>query len=250
MTAWKIGDNVCALVAGGGYATTAWRQPSNVCPYSFGIVADRGCGFARNFFTVWANVFDRAQPQKTRCFGPWRQLRHRHNAIQLAAAIGATVFATAGSDAKCRACEKLGATAGHHHRTEDFVAVIKEATAGKGANVILDMVAATISRVIFRGGPDGRIVQIAFLQGSKITADMTPLYAKRLVFTDRPSAPGRWQKRGLSRRLYRQKVWPLLAKGRIKPQIDLTFPLAEAAAAHRYMESSQHIGKIVLVVTT
>ncbi len=252
ITTWKIGDNVCALVAGGGYATHCVAPAVQCLPVPAGLSLIEAAALPETFFTVWTNVFDRAQLKQGEVL-----LVHGGSsgigttAIQLAAAFGATVFATAGSDTKCRACEKLGATRGINYRIEDFVTVIKETTAGKGANVILDMVGGDyIGRNLVAAAPDGRIVQIAFLQGSKITADMTPLMLKRLVFTGSTLRPRSVAEKGVIAAALREKVWPLLAQGRIKPQIDSTFPLAEAAAAHRYMESSQHIGKIVLVVTT
>ncbi len=252
VTAWKIGDDVCALVAGGGYATYCVAPAVQCLPIPSGLSLIEAAALPETFFTVWTNVFDRARLKKDEVF-----LVHGGSsgigttAIQLAAAIGATVFATAGSDAKCRACEILGATRGINYRTEDFVAVIKDATAGKGANVILDMVGGDyLGRNLVVAAPEARIVQIAFLQGSKITADMTPLMLKRLILTGSTLRPRSVAEKGAIAAALREKVWPLLNKGLIKPQIDSTFPLAEAAAAHRYMESSQHIGKIVLVVTT
>lgn len=252
VTTWKIGDAVCALVAGGGYATHCVAPAVQCLPIPAGLSLIEAAALPETFFTVWTNVFDRAQLKPGEVF-----LVHGGSsgigttAIQLAAAFGATVFATAGSDAKCRACEKLGATRGINYRTEDFVTVVKEATAGNGANVILDMVGGDyVGRNLAAAAPDGRIAQIAFLQGSKITADMTPLMLKRLVYTGSTLRPRSTTEKGAIAAALRAKVWPLLDQGRIKPQIDSTFPLAEAAAAHRYMESSQHIGKIVLVVTT
>ena len=252
VTDWKIGDDVCALVAGGGYASYCLAPAVQCLPIPSGLSLTEAAALPETFFTVWTNVFDRARLKKDEVF-----LVHGGSsgigttAIQLAAAIGATVFATAGSDAKCRACENLGATRGINYRTEDFVAVIKEATAGKGANVILDMVGGDyLARNLIVAAPEARIVQIAFLQGAKVTADMAPLMLKRLILTGSTLRPRSAAEKGAIAAALREKVWPLLNKGRIKPQIDSTFPLAEAAAAHRYMESSQHIGKIVLVVTT
>lgn len=252
VTTWKIGDDVCALVAGGGYATYCAAPAVQCLPIPSGLSLIEAAALPETFFTVWTNVFDRARLKKDEVF-----LVHGGSsgigttAIQLGAAFGATVFATAGSDAKCRTCETLGAARGINYRTEDFVAVIKEATAGNGANVILDMVGGDyLARNLIVAAPEARIVQIAFLQGSKVTADMTPLMLKRLILTGSTLRPRSVTEKAAIAAALREKVWPLLDKGRIKPQIDSTFPLAEAAAAHRYMESSQHIGKIVLVVST
>jgi NADPH2:quinone reductase len=202
------------------------------------------------FFTVWSNVFDRGRLQSGESF-----LVHGGSsgigttAIQLAKAFGTRVFATAGSAEKCRACTELGADRAIDYREEDFVAVIKDMTDGKGVDVVLDMVGGDyIPRSIDCMAVEGRHVSIAFLQGGKVTVDFFPVMTKRLTLTGstlraRPIA----DKAAIAGRL-REKVWPLLAAGRVRPVLHQSFPLTEAGAAHALMESSGHIGKIALKV--
>ena len=248
---WKIGDRVCALVAGGGYASHCTAHESNALPVPAGFSMVEAAAVPETFFTVWSNVFQRGhlQPGET-------LLVHGGSsgigttAIMLAKAFGAKVIVTAGSKEKCDACLALGADHAIDYRTQDFVAQVKAMTGGKGADVILDMVGGDyVQRNYEAAAVEGRIVQIAFMQGYKIPQlDMRAISAKRLTHTGstlRPRTPA--QKAIIAREL-EDKVWPLFAQGRCKPIIHATFPLEEAARAHALMESSAHIGKIVLTV--
>ncbi len=247
---FKTGDKVCALVAGGGYAEYCVVAEANALPVPKGLTLIEAAALPETFFTVWTNVFERAALKPGEIF-----LVHGGSsgigttAIMLGKALGARVFATAGSDEKCRACEALGAERGIDYRTEDFVAVVLEATGKKGVDVILDMVGGDyIAKNIKAAARDGRIVNIAFLKGSKAEVDFLPVMLKRLTLTGstlriRPVA----EKAAIARALEKH-VWPLIEKGEVKPQVYKTFPLAEAAKAHALMESSAHIGKIVLTV--
>jgi NADPH2:quinone reductase len=246
---YKEGDAVTALVPGGGYAEYCAAAEDNALPVPEGITLIEAGGIPENFFTVWTNVFERAglKPGET-------LLVHGGSsgigtsAIMMAHHLGSRVFATAGSADKCRACEALGAQRGINYRDEDFVAIVKAQTDGKGADVILDMVGGDyVGRNLAAAAMHGRIVQIAFLKGSKVEVDLLPVMVKRLTLTGstlRPRSVA--EKAGIARAL-ETHVWPLLAQGKIRPQIYKTFPLAEAAKAHRLMESSAHVGKIMLV---
>jgi putative PIG3 family NAD(P)H quinone oxidoreductase len=245
---WSVGDAVCALVAGGGYAEFCPAPAPQCLPVPRGLDMAKAAAIPETFFTVWTNVFDRARLAAGESF-----LVHGGSsgigttAIQLAHHFGAKVFATAGSPEKCAACEELGADRAINYRTEDFVAVVKEMTDGKGADVILDMVGGDyVVRNLKALAVEGRLVQIAFLQGSKVELNLTPLMLKRQTLTGstlraRPVA----DKAAIARSL-KEKVWPLIEDGKVAPVIHKTFPLRQAADAHRLMESSAHIGKIVL----
>ncbi len=247
---WKDGDAVMALVAGGGYADYCVVHESNALPVPAGLSLVEAAAIPETFFTVWSNVFERGGLKSGETL-----LVHGGTsgigttAIQLAKAFGSRVVTTAGSDEKCEACRKLGADIAINYKTQDFVAETKQATGGKGANVILDMVGGDyIERNYEAAGVDGRIVQIAFQGKSKATVDFRRLMLKRLTHTgstlrSRPVA----EKAAIARAL-ETNVWPHLAAGRVKPVVFKTFPLAEAAAAHALMESSAHIGKIVLTI--
>lgn len=250
VTLWKPGDRVCALTAGGGYAEYA-LAPEGSCmrvPKALGM-AEAAC-IPETFMTVWHNVFERGALKAGEAF-----LVHGGSsgigstAIQLAAHFGARVFATAGSDEKCAYCESLGAERAINYKTKSFASEIKAATAGRGVDVILDMVGGDyVKDNIACAAEDGRIVQIAFLKGSRIQLDLMPVMLKRLTLTGSTLRPRKPEfKAHLARELER-KVWPLLESGAVKIVIDKAFPLAEAAAAHRHMESSTHMGKIVLTV--
>lgn len=246
---FKIGDQVLALVSGGGYAQYCCAAQENTLPVPAGLSMAQAGGLAETFFTVWTNVFERASLKPGEVF-----LVHGGTsgigttAIQLARAFGARVFATAGSDEKCAAAEKLGAEKCFNYKTEDFVTGIKQATEKSGANVILDMVGGEyIARNIKAAASQGRIVSIAFLHGSKAEVDFMPVMLKRLTLTGstlriRSIA----EKEKLANALY-EKVWPLIEAGTVKPQVFKTFPLSQAAQAHALMETSNHIGKIVLM---
>ena len=245
---FKAGDAVCALVSGGGYARYATVHADNALPVPKGLSMVEAAALPETFFTVWTNVVERGglKPGETfLCHGGSSGIGT--TAIQLAAAMGARVFATAGSGEKCRACEALGAARGIDYRTEDFVAVVKEATDGKGVDVILDMVGGPyIARNIQAAGRDGRIVNIAFLQGSKAEIDFMPVMLKRLTLTGSTLRIRSVAEKAAIARALEASVWPLIEARKIAPQIFRTFPLHEAAAAHALMESSAHIGKIVL----
>jgi NADPH2:quinone reductase len=247
---FEVGEAVCALIAGGGYAELATAPAAQCLPVPRGLTFAEAAGLPETFFTVWSNVFDRVG------LGPGESLLVQGGssgigvaAIQLAHALGHTVYATAGSDDKCRACVELGAARAINYRTEDFVAVVKEATGGRGVDVILDMVAGDyLPREIECLADDGRLAIIALLGGSKATLDMAALLRRRLTVTASTLRPRPIEfKAAIARRL-RDVVWPLVESGRIKPMLFRTFPLAEAAAAHALMESSTHVGKIVLEV--
>lgn len=247
---YEVGDQVCALVAGGGYAEYAVVHEDNALPIPSGLSLEEAGAIPETFFTVWTNVFQRGGLKKGESF-----MVHGGTsgigttAIQLAKAFGATVLATAGSDEKCAACRDLGADHAINYRTEDFVAAAKAATGGRGVNLILDMVGGDyINRNYDAAAESGRIVQIAFLNGPKAEVNFSRLMMKRLTHTGSTLRPRTIaEKAGIAREL-EEKVWPLLTEGRCKPVIHARFPLAQAAEAHRLMESNAHIGKIVLTV--
>lgn len=245
-----VGDRITALVTGGGYAQYCLVDAALALPIPDGVDFVAAAAIPETYFTVWSNVFDRgrlAAGETLLVHGGTSGIGT--TAIQLGKAFGATVIATAGSPDKCAACIRLGADSAVNYREQDFVAAVKEATAGNGADVILDMVGGDyIARNYQAAALDGRIVQIAFLKGSRVEVDFMRLMLKRLTHTgatlrSRPLA----EKVEIAQAL-RHNVWPLLAAGRCLPVIHTTFPLAEAAAAHALMESSSHIGKIVLTV--
>jgi len=245
---WAIGDRVCALVTGGGYAQYACAHESHCLPVPRGFSFKQAAALPETFFTVWHNVFQRGGLKESESI-----LIHGGTsgigttAIQLAKALCATVFATAGSTEKCRACLDLGADCAINYRTEDFVARVKQETAKRGVNVILDMVGGSyISRNMDAAAADGRIVQIAFLGGSKAEVDFTRLMLKRLTLTGSTlRARDTAFKAKLAAELF-EHVWPLLEAGTVAPVMHAEFPLSEAASAHAMMEESKHIGKIVL----
>jgi putative PIG3 family NAD(P)H quinone oxidoreductase len=246
----KVGDKVCALVTGGGYAEYCPAPAPQCLPIPKGYSLEQAAALPETFFTVWVNVFDRSALKPGESF-----LVHGGTsgigttAIQLAKAFGCTVFATAGSPEKVKACEELGADRAINYREEDFVEVVKEATGGKGVDVILDMVGGSyIPRDIKAMAPDGRLSFIAFLGGPKAEVNFAAVMMKRLTITGstlraRPVAV----KAALAEAL-KAKAWPLLEAGKIAPVMAASFPLAEAAKAHELMESSSHIGKIVLTL--
>ncbi len=244
------GDLVCALVQGGGYAEYCAAPLQQCLRLPSGLTPLEAASLPETFFTVWSNVFDRAQLS-----GADTLLVQGGSsgigvtAIQMAAAMGHRVFATAGSDDKCRACEDLGAERGINYRSEDFVAVVKELTGGKGVDVILDMVAGDyVGREINCLADDGRIALIALLGGAKATLDLGQVLRRRLSISGSTLRPRPVAfKAAIAWRL-QEKVWPLIEAGRIKPVIFQTFPLEQASAAHALMESSAHVGKIMLQV--
>ncbi|MBH1983579.1 MAG: NAD(P)H-quinone oxidoreductase [Burkholderiales bacterium] len=249
-TEFKKGDLVCALVQGGGYAEYCAAPAGQCLTLPKGLTALEGASLPENFFTVWSNVFDRcalADGETLLVQGGTSGIGVA--AIQLAAALGHRVFATAGSDEKARACEALGAERGINYRTEDFVAVVKELTDGKGVDVILDMVGGDyLQREIDCLADDGRIGLIAVQGGSKATLDLGQVLRRRLSVsgsTLRPRPVG--FKAAIAQHL-RTTVWPLIEAGKIKPVIYHTFPLEKANEAHALMEASTHVGKIMLQV--
>ena len=247
---WRIGDAVTALVQGGGYAEYCTAPAPQCLPVPKGTTPIEAASLPETFFTVWSNVFDRAGLKAGESFlvqGGSSGIGV--TAIQMAKAFGHTVFATAGSAEKCEACVRLGADRAINYKTEDFAAVVKEATAGKGVNVILDMVGGDyVERELKCLADDGRIAVIAFLGGTKATINLSEILRRRLTISGSGLRPRSVEFKGAIARNLRDKVWPLIESGKIKAVIHKTFPLAEAAKAHELMESSQHIGKIVLTV--
>ena len=247
---WRLGDRVCALVTGGGYAEYCTAPTAQCLPVPEGFDMVQAAALPETFFTVWTNVFQRGRLQAGERF-----LVHGGSsgigttAIQIAAARGARVFATAGSADKCAACEKLGAERAINYRDEDFVAVVKDLTGGEGVDVILDMVGGDyIQRNIKALRTEGRIVFIAFLGGSKAEIDFLPLMLKRATITGSTLRPRSVEQKSVIADELRAEVWPLLDAGRIAPVIDSSYPLADAADAHRRIDDGDHIGKIVLTV--
>jgi NADPH2:quinone reductase len=250
VTQWKAGDKVCALVHGGGYAEYCVAPEAQALPVPKGLSGVEAASLPETFFTVWSNVFDRAglKPGETLLVqGGTSGIGV--SAIQMAAAMGNRVFATAGSDEKCAACVRLGAEKAINYRTQDFAEEIKRATGGKGVNVILDMVGGDyVPKELKCLADEGRLVFIAFLRGARTELDINEVMRRRLTLTGSTLRPRPVEFKGAIARSLRERVWPLIEAGRIKPVIYRTFPLAEAREAHRLMESSQHIGKIVLRV--
>lgn len=249
---WRVGDRVCALLAGGGYAEYAVAPAGQVLPAPKGLTLTEAAGLPETVFTVWANVFERGEllaEESLLVHGGASGIGS--TAVQLAKAFGARVFATAGDDGKCRAVEKLGAELCVNYRRQDFVAEIKAATGGRGVDVALDMVGGDyIARNIDLLAPDGRHVSIAFLQGPKITLNMYPVMIKRLTLTGSTLRARPVEEKTRLAKAVRENVWPLIAAGAFRPVIHATFPLSEAAEAHRMMESSAHTGKIILTTQT
>ena len=247
---FKKGDLVCALVQGGGYAEYCAAPLAQCLPVPQGLSPLEAAALPETFFTVWSNVFQRG------ALGEGETLLVQGGssgigttAIQLAKALGHRVFATAGSPDKCRACEDLGAERAINYKTEDFAPIVKELTGGKGVDVVLDMVGGDyVAREVACLADDGRIVIIALLGGAKANVDLGQVLRRRLTITGSTLRPRPVAFKAQIARELRERVWPLLAAGQIKPVIYQTFPLEEAAAAHALMESSAHVGKIMLRV--
>jgi NADPH2:quinone reductase len=247
---WKAGDKVCALVHGGGYAEYCVAPEVQALPIPKGLSPIEAASLPETFFTVYSNVYDRAGLR------PGESLLVQGGssgigvtAIQMAAATGNRVFATAGSDEKCSACVRLGAERAINYRTQDFAEEIKAATGGKGVNVILDMVGGDyVPKELKCLAEEGRLVFIAFLRGPKTELDINEVMRKRITISGSTLRPRPVEFKGAVARSLRDKIWPLIDAGKIKPQVFKTFPLAQASDAHRLMESSQHIGKLVLTV--
>lgn len=247
---WKPGDRVCALTHGGGYAEYCVTPEVQALPVPRGLTMIEAASLPETFFTVWSNVYDRgrlASGETLLVHGGTSGIGV--TAIQLAAAMGNRVFATAGSDDKCAACVKLGAERAFNYKTQDFVAGVKAATGGKGVDVILDMAAGDfVPKELKALADEGRLVFIAFLRGPKTELDVSELMRRRLTLTGSTLRPRPVAFKGAVAARLRERVWPLIEAGRIKPVIFKTFPLAQAAEAHRLMETGAHIGKIVLTV--
>ena len=251
VTGLALGEQVCALTNGGAYAEYCTAPAAQCLPWPTGYDAIRAAALPETYFTVWANLFmiGRLAPGES-------VLVHGGSsgigvtAIQLADAFGSVVYATAGSDEKCEACVKLGAKAAINYRSADFHDEIKRLTDGRGVDVVLDMVGAPyFQRNIRSLAMDGRLVQIAFLEGSKLDAfDLMPIMTRRLTVAGSTMRPRTTAQKGAIAEQLRARVWPVLSHGRSGPVIHEVFPLAEAAAAHALMESSTHIGKIMLRV--
>ena len=251
VTTVEAGDRVCALVSGGGYAEYCTAPAVQCLPFPDGFDAVRASAIPETFFTVWTNLFQRGALRAGE-----RVLVHGGTsgigttAIQLARAFDAVVFATAGSDEKCDACRRLGAAVAINYRKEDFVEAVKRETGGDGVDVILDIVGGEyVSRNLESLRMNGRVVQIGTQGGATASINLRPILQRRLTLTGSTLRARSIEEKGALARDVHQHVWPLLASGRVFPVVDCTFPLSQAADAHRRLESSEHIGKIVLTTT-
>src|ERR1035437_134795 len=250
VTSFSVGDAVCALVTGGGYAEFCAAPAVQCLPVPRGLTLVEAASLPETFFTVWSNVFDRGR------LAPGESLLVQGGssgigvtAIQLARAFGSRVFATAGSPEKCAACDRLGAERAINYRTEDFVEVVKSATAGRGVDVILDMIGGEyVPREIAALAEEGRLVLISTMGGAMAEIDLRAVMGRRLSLTGSTLRVRPPEFKGGIARSLREKVWPLLERGTVKPIVHASFPLERASDAHRLMESSAHIGKIVLTL--
>ncbi len=245
---WQVGDTVCALVAGGGYAEYCVAPAPQCLPVPRGLDLVSAAAIPETYFTVWHNVFERGRLQAGEAL-----LVHGGTsgigttAIQLAHVLGARVFATAGSDEKCRACERLGADRAINYHEADFAAAVRELTSGRGVDVVLDIIGADyFARNIEALAVEGRLVEIATLKGVKAELNIQTIMHRRLTITGSTLRPRPVADKAAIAAALHQKVWPLLESASVKPIIHATFPLADAAEAHRVLESSAHIGKLVL----
>ena len=251
VTGWHVGDEVCALTPGGGYAELCVAPASHCLPVPEGLSLLEAASLPENFFTVWTNVFDRARLKAGE-----RILIHGGSsgigltAIQLAKAFGAEVYTTVGNAEKAAYCRDAGADTVFNYREEDWAAELAKATGKQGVNVVLDMVGGDYVMKNLRSlAVDGRLVNIAFLNGSKVPDfDASVIMVRRLVMTGSTLRPRSVEDKAAIARSLRENVWPLFASGRLKPHVNRTFPLGEVVAAHQLMESSAHIGKIMLEV--
>jgi len=246
----KVGDRVTALLPGGGYAEYAVAAAPLCLPVPEGLNMIEAAALPETFFTVWTNLFDRGG-----CKAGETVLIHGGTsgigttAIQLAVAWGARVFATAGTEAKARACERFGAARGIDYRTEDFVEVIRQETAGRGVDLILDMVGGSyLARNLEAAAVEGRLVIISLIGGARAEINLLTIMSKRLTLTGSTLRARTVEQKAAVAEAVHRNIWPLLSAGRVRPVIHATFPLAEASEAHRLMETSQHIGKIVLTM--
>ncbi|HWD50071.1 MAG TPA: NAD(P)H-quinone oxidoreductase [Rhizomicrobium sp.] len=250
VTDWRVGDKVCALMPGGGYAEYAAVSAKSLLTVPKGVSLVDAAGLPEVYFTVWTNVFDSARLK----IGETVLIHGGSSgigtaAIQLCAALGHTVFTTAGSKEKCAACEKLGAKRAINYREEDFVDVVKKETDSKGVDVILDMVGGEyVQRNMSAAAVWGRIVNIAYMSGMQANVNFGPMLMKRLSLLATTLRARSNDEKGAIRDAVRKTVWPLIEAGKIKPVIDSKFPLADAQKAHERMAASGHIGKILLTV--
>jgi NADPH:quinone reductase len=251
VSAWKIGDDVCALTNGGGYGEYVAVPQGQCLPVPVGLDMEASAALPETFFTVWSNVFDRAGLKKGERF-----LVHGGSsgigttAIQMAKSMGAWVATTAGTPEKCRACEDLGADLSVLYTQNDYVQKIRAATKGYGVDVILDMVGGDYTgRNLDLAARDGRVVSIAFLKGAKVEIDLAQVLFKRLVLTGSALRPMSSEEKSAIAGNLKTMIWPLIENGKIRPKIFAVFPLSDASGAHRLMESGRHIGKIVLRVS-
>jgi len=250
VTSWKVGEEACALVTGGGYASYC-NVPAEQClPIPRGLTKVEAASLPETFFTVWSMVWGRGRLAEGETL-----LVHGGSsgigvtAIQMARALGHTVFVTAGTDEKCKACVDLGADHAINYKTQDYAAEVKRLTDGRGVDVILDMVAGEyVKRDIEAAADDGRIVILALLGGSKGEVPFDPILRRRITITGGTLRPRPIAFKGQVARDLKERIWPLIESGKIKPVIHATFPLEEASKAHALMESGVHIGKIVLTV--
>ncbi|OFW04797.1 MAG: NAD(P)H-quinone oxidoreductase [Acidobacteria bacterium RIFCSPLOWO2_02_FULL_67_36] len=247
---WRVSDRVCALVAGGGYAEYCVVPSAQCLPIPAGLSMRQAAAVPETFFTVWTNLFQRAglrEGETVLVHGGTSGIGT--TAIQLARAFGGEVYATAGTDAKCAACVRLGAKRAINYREEDFVEAIRAATAGRGVDVILDIIGGDyLPRNIDALAMNGRLVQIGLIGGARAAFNLTPVLQRRLTITGSTLRARTVEEKGALAREVETHVWPLLAHGTVAPVIDRTFPLARAADAHRRIESGEHVGKIVLLV--
>ncbi len=246
----KVGDSVCALIGGGGYAEFAVAPETATLPVPQGLSMVEAAALPETVFTVWHNVFERAALKP----GEWFLVHGGASgigttAIPIATALGAKVMATVGSAEKAHVCRELGAVRAINYHEEDFVEAVRETTGGNGVDVILDMVGGDyIERDLKAAALEGRIVQIAFLKGSKVELDLMRLMLRRLTLTGSTLRVQSAEAKARVAKAIEERIWPLIAEGKFRPVIDSTFPLEDAAAAHRRIDDPAHIGKIVLAV--
>lgn len=247
---WSVSDRVCALTNGGGYAEYVAVPAGQCLPVPAGLGFEEAASLPETFFTVWSNVFDRAGLKRNERF-----LVHGGSsgigitAIQMAKSLGSKVFTTAGSKEKCAACLRLGADVAVNYHEQDYVKVLKEATDRQGVDVILDIVGGDyVARNLELAAKDGRIVSLSFIKGSRIEIDMIPILLKRLIVTGSTLRPRSGEAKARIAEKLRAQIWPLIESKEIKPLIAARFPLEDAAESHKLMESSKHIGKIILTV--
>lgn len=251
VSAWSVMDRVCALTNGGGYAEYAAVPAGQCLPVPASLTLEEAAALPETFFTVWSNVFDRAKLQPSETF-----LVHGGSsgigiaAIQMAKSLGSKVFTTAGSREKCAACQRVGADIAINYHQQDFVKVLKEVTDGKGVDVILDIVGGDyVARNLELAAKDGRVVSLSFINGSRVEIDMMHIMLKRLIVTGSTLRPRSAEAKASIAKKLRAQIWPLIESRKIKPLIAARFPLENAAESHILMESSKHIGKIILTVT-